>query len=120
MTELRYVMIFVSDLDRSIRFYRDVLQMAVSSQGRDMVEFRGPDGAEFTVHQAHLEGPHHHPPMVGGAVRLGFRVDDLDGAHARLMHAGARCLTPPEEREGVRMGLYEDPDGFNFTLAQAP
>ncbi len=58
--------------------------------------------------------------MVGGAVRLGFWVQDLDGTHARLMEAGARCLTPPEEREGVRMALYEDPDGFNFTLAQAP
>ena len=119
MTELRYVMIFVSDLDRSIRFYRDVLRLTVQSEGRDMVEFQGPDGGGLTIHQAHLEGPHHHPPMVGGAVRLGFRVGDLDEAHARLMHAGARCLTPPEEREGVRMGLYEDPDGFNFTLAEA-
>ena len=119
MTELRYVMIFVSDLDRSIRFYRDVLRMKSVSETRDMVEFQG-DGGGLTIHQAHQEGPHHHPPMVCGAVRLGFRVDDLDGAHARLMHAGARCLTPPEEREGVRMGLYEDPDGFNFTLAQAP
>lgn len=118
MAELRYVMLFVSDLDRSIRFYRDVLRMKIASEGRDMVEFQG-DGGRFTIHQAHQEGAHHHPPMVGGGVRLGFRVDDLDGAHARLMHAGARCLTPPEEREGVRMALYEDPDGFNFTLAEA-
>jgi hypothetical protein len=35
------------------------------------------------------------------------------------MSEGAKCLSPPEEQTGVRMGLYEDPDGFNFTLAQA-
>lgn len=119
MPELRYVMIFVSDLDRSIRFYRDALRMAVVSESRDMVEFRGHDGSGLTVHQAHQGGPPHHPPMVRGCVRLGFRVSDLDGAHGRLMEAGAACLTPPEEREGVRMALYEDPDGFNFTLAEA-
>ncbi|HEX9166184.1 MAG TPA: VOC family protein [Gemmatimonadales bacterium] len=118
MPELRYLMLFVSDLDRSLRFYRDVLGMAVVSEGRDMVEFRG-NGGGLTIHQAHQEAPHHHPPMVCGAVRLGFRVRDLDGVHGRLMEAGAPCLTPPEEREGVRMALYEDPDGFNFTLAEA-
>ena len=58
-------------------------------------------------------------PVVAAFRQLRKVQDDLEGAHARLMHAGARCLTPPEECEGVRMGLYEDPDGFNFTLAQA-
>jgi lactoylglutathione lyase len=114
---LGYVMLFVSDLDRSIRFYRDVLDLPVKKEHRDMVEFQTECGL-LTIHQAHQEGPHHHPPMVCGAMRLGFRVEDLDVIHAKLMSDGAKCLNPPEEREGVRMGLYEDPDGFNFTLAQ--
>jgi len=117
MVDLRYVMLFVSDLDRSIRFYRDVLGIPVKSESRDMVEFRA-DGGLLALHQAHQEGPQHHPPMVCGAMRLGFKVDDLDTMHARLMSAEAKCLAAPETREGVRMGLYEDPDGFNFTLAE--
>jgi lactoylglutathione lyase len=117
MVDLGYIMLFVSDLDRSIRFYRDVLGLSVRNEHRDMVEFQA-DGALLTIHQAHQEGPHHHMPMVCGAMRLGFRVDDLDVVHAKLMGEGAKCLNPPEEREGVRMGLYEDPDGFNFTLAE--
>ena len=117
MVDLRYVILFVSDLDRSIRFYRDVLCFPVKSESRDMVEFQA-NGGLLALHQAHQEGPQHHPPMVCGAIRMGFKVDDLDVAHAKLMSEGAKCLTPPEEREGVRMGLYEDPDGFNFTLAE--
>ncbi|MBS1241005.1 MAG: putative glyoxalase/bleomycin resistance protein/dioxygenase [Gemmatimonadetes bacterium] len=117
MVDLGYVMLFVSDLERSLRFYRDVLGLPVQNELRDMVEFRA-DGGLLTIHQAHQEGPHHHPPMVCGAMRLGFRVNDLDVVHAKLMNEGTRCLHPPEEQEGVRMGLYEDPDGFNFTLAQ--
>lgn len=117
MVDLRYLMLFVSDLDRSLRFYRDILGLPVKSELRDMVEFQA-DGGILTIHQAHQEGPHHRPPMVCGAMRMGFKVDDLDTVHAKLMSEGARCLAPPEQREGVRMGLYEDPDGFNFTLAE--
>jgi catechol 2,3-dioxygenase-like lactoylglutathione lyase family enzyme len=117
MVELRYAILFVSDLERSIRFYRDVLGLPLLSEERDQADFDAGGGMVVTLHQAHSEAPHHHPPTAVGAVRLGFHVDDLDEAHARVLGASARCINPPEERLGVRLGLYEDPDGFTFTLA---
>ena len=116
MIPLRYVMLFVSDLERSIRFYRDAVGLPVLSEARDQVEFDA-GGVRFTVHQAHTDAPPHQPPTRAGSVRLGFHVDDLDATHERLLAAGVRVTQPPEERFGIRMGLYEDPDGYHFTLA---
>lgn len=116
MVELRYVILFVSDLDRSIRFYRDVLGLAIRSEDRDQIEFAtGTLG--LTLHQARWDAPAHHPPTRAGSVRLGLHVDDVDLVHARLTEAGCLCLSPPERRGDVVMALYEDPDGHHLSLA---
>jgi len=112
----RYVIIFVSDLDRSVAFYRNLLGMEVREEK---------DGAECTLgdvtlalRQAHVDTRmHHHPPMVTGSCRLGFAVDDVDAVCARLTAAGLRCLGGPETKEGMRVALCEDPDGVNLTVA---
>jgi len=116
MVTLRYSMLFVSDLERSIRFYRDGLGLPLTSESREQADFDG-GGVTITLHQAHSAASHHHAPTQTGSVRLGFQVDDLDAAHKRLVAEGVRVTRPPEERFGVRVGLYEDPDGFHFTLA---
>lgn len=116
MVELRYLMLFVSDLSRSTRFYRDGLGLTVRSETRDTVEFDA-GGLVLSLHQAHSEAAHHHPPTMSGGQRLGFHVEQLPAVHERLVREGARTVSPPEERYGVQMALYEDPDGFNFTVA---
>lgn len=116
MVELRYTILFVSDLERSIRFYRDVLGLRLMSEDRDQADFDA-GGVVITLHQAHSAAPHHQPPTAVGSIRMGFHVEDLEEVHERLLRADTRCVNPPEERFGVRLGLYEDPDGFNFTVA---
>lgn len=112
----RYVIIFVSDLNRSVAFYRNLLGMEVREEK---------DGAECTLgdvtlalRQAHVDTRlHHHPPMVAGSCRLGLAVDDVDAVCARLTAAGLCCLSGPETEEGMRVALCEDPDGVNLTVA---
>lgn len=116
MGELRYIMLFVSDLERSVRFYRETLGLTLHSEAREQAEF-AVGGTTLSLHQAHTDAPHHHAPTTVGTVRLGILVDHLDAVHARLVQAGVRCLAPPERREGVQMALYEDPDGFHLSLA---
>ncbi len=48
---------------------------------------------------------------------LGFYVEGLDSIHARLVTNGVSCVGQPEHRFGLKVGLYEDPDGIYFTLA---
>jgi len=116
MVELRYVILFVSDLDRSIRFYRDVLGLAVRSEGRDQIEFET-GNLGLTLHQARTDASPHHSPTRAGSVRLGLHLEDVGRVHARLTEAGCLCLSPPEQRGGVIMALYEDPDGHHLSLA---
>lgn len=114
----RYAIVFVTDLDVSVRFYRDLVGLPLRDETRTSAEF-DVGGTTFALHIAHVDTPdHHHPPMLAGSCRVGFAVDDLDAAHARLMAGGARCRTPPEGEYDNRVALYEDPDGMNFTLAQ--
>jgi len=115
---LRYAIVFVTDLDVSIRFYRDLVGLPLREETRTSAEFDVGD-TTFAIHVAHVDEPmHHHPPMLAGSCRLGFAVDDVYAAHQRLLAAGVRCRTPPETKYDNRVALYEDPDGLNFTLAQ--
>lgn len=115
---LRYAMIFVTDLAGSLHFYRDLVGLPVLEEGRDLVDF-DVDGSVFAIHQAHVDVPiRHHPPMLAGTIRLGFTVDELDAVHARLLAAGVPCLCEPEGQLEMRVALYEDPDGIQFTLAE--
>lgn len=116
--QLRYAMLFVSDLQRSRAFYRDLVGLPVRDETVNSVEF-DLGGATFALHLAHVEtGTHHHPPMLAGSCRLGFVVDDLMAVHERLLGAGVPCLTPPQAQHDLCVALYEDPDGANFTVAE--
>lgn len=115
---LRYLILFVSDIDRSVAFYRDLLGMMLREESRTSAELDA-GTATLALHLAHVDPKcRHHPPMLAGSCRLGFYVDDLDQTHARLIRAGVPCLSPPEAQFDLRVALYEDPDGNQFTLAE--
>ncbi len=115
---LRYVIVFVSDIRRSVPFYRDLLGMTVREETRNSAELDA-DGTTLALHLAHVDPDvHHHPPMVAGSCRLGFYVSDLPALHQRLVAAGVPCLAPPDAQYDLQVALYEDPDGINFTLAE--
>ncbi|MEO8451738.1 MAG: VOC family protein [Gemmatimonadota bacterium] len=117
--QLRYVTLIVRDLRDSVRFYRDLLGIRLIEESRTAAEF-DTGGATLALHLAHVDGhgKTHHPPMIAGSCRLSFYVDDLDHVHQRLVKAGVPCLNPPETKYDMRVALYEDPDGINFTVAE--
>jgi len=105
------------DLDRSRRFYRDVLGLAVYR------EFGAPDdpGVVFFPGPGLLEvsGPAAGSP--GRSVLIWLQVRDVRAGHARL--AAGRCPGHPGARDGV-LGLIEmwieDPDGLRIVLVEVP
>ncbi len=122
-TKVGQYCIYVSDIERSIRFYTDIIGLKV--QGRTEID---------DVHEAHLaadEGggrlqlaERHHG---GQAIDHGFalwkfymRVDDCVATHARAVAAGYRSTMEPErlERWPVTVAFVDDPDGYNIELIQ--
>jgi catechol 2,3-dioxygenase-like lactoylglutathione lyase family enzyme len=106
-----------SDLDRSRRFYRDRLGLAVYR------EFGPPDvpGLVFFLGPALLEISGHAPGPPGHSVMIWIQVRDVHAEHARLAAAGVPIAREPTtEPWGLTEMQLEDPDGIRIVLVEVP
>ena len=116
MAHLSHIIIFVSDMARSIVFYRDVLRLAIRFESPKWTEFETP-GCTLVLHLADVPGqaPCSPTAIPAGVCHLSFAVDDLDAFHQEMIAKGVVCLQPPEEENwGGRLAGYADPDGLPF------
>jgi catechol 2,3-dioxygenase-like lactoylglutathione lyase family enzyme len=105
----------VSDLDRSVEFYRDVLGLT------HLFTVPGQPMAFFDAHGVRLylgvpeDAAFHSRPLVY------YRVDDVDATFDAVTARGARPMSPPhlvhrEMRDGraveLCMAFVADPDGI--------
>lgn len=113
-----YAMVFVSDMARSVAFYRDVVGLPLRFESPEWTEF-ATDGATLALHRADGDGrePDEARPGEWGS---GFATDDLDGFHARMVEHGVRVMREPRDVHGVRIAQYADPDGTVFSVSQPP
>lgn len=111
--------VIVADTARALRFYRDILGLAVDEGRPDL----GYPGAWLDVggQQIHLlELPNPDPvegrPVHGGRDRhLALGVTDLDHVCARLQEQG---VTFTRSRSGRRAAFCRDPDGNAVELIE--
>ncbi|GIF69165.1 hypothetical protein Ais01nite_72000 [Asanoa ishikariensis] len=116
-TRLHTVRLGVRDLDRSTRFYRDLLGFTevrdgLLSAGPALVELTeiGPDG---TI------GDWVNDDLQGGVRHVGLKVSDVDDRIRRLESAGVTVLSPPADVLGdVRIAFFLDPDGARLEYIQ--
>ena len=113
-TRLAYVNVTVSDFERAVAFFRDVIGLPFNFADAEFgyASF-ATRGAAFAVVQA-PEGE-----AVGRHTGVGFAVDDLDAAHAALVEKGVEFPRPPtREPWGGYMAVFADPDGNTYYLDQ--
>ena len=106
-----------SDLDRSRRFYRDLLGLAVYR------EFGPPDdpGLVFFLGQGLLEISGHAAGPPGRSVMIWIQVRDVHAEHTRLAAAGVPIVREPvAEPWGLTEMHIEDPDGIRIILVEVP
>ena len=120
MTKLTYGIVMVSNMDRSIAFYRDVLGLPLRFASQEWTEFATGE-ATLALHPAASANPDRSPSAraPAGQCRLGFSTDDLDTFHAQMVAKGVPCLRPPSDEHGTRLAAYADPDGLPFSIAQS-
>ena len=106
-----------SDVDRSRRFYRDVLGLAIYREfgppgDPGVVFFLGPGLLEVSGHTA---GP------AGRSVMIWIQVRDVYAEHARLAAAGVPIVRgPATESWGLIEMWIQDPDGIQIVLVEVP
>ncbi len=140
-----HICISVSDVERSLAFYRDGLGLDVvfdrKLSGPGMESATGEPGARGRMVGLKVPGPggvtiellgfaHRSAGSEGaraapGSTRVGYTnaslgVDDLDAAHAELVAAGIQPLQEPFEVGGVRMFFVADPDGTAIEIVEFP
>lgn len=143
LLRLTHIGICVADLERSLRFYRDVLGFAYRAEIRvtgepsttllqlDDVDLRAVylerDGTRIEL--LHYAAPGHRgtgetrPMNQLGLTHLSLRVDDLATTLADLKSAGVRILDRTHidiPAFGAAAIFVTDPDGVLIELVQAP
>ncbi|GAA2071894.1 VOC family protein [Actinomadura alba] len=106
-----------TDAERSRRFYRDTLGLAVYR------EFGPPDdpGLVFFLGNGFLEVSGHDPRPPGGSPAIFMQVRDVRAEHARLHAAGVTVTREPRrEHWGLIEMWIEDPDGVRIVLVEVP
>jgi len=134
----------VSDLERSIAFYRDVLDMKLVRRQGGTYEYLGKvtgfPGIDLQIaifkvseHQDHIlellqyvSHPGEPTPRETnrpGNGHLAFIVDDARSAYQELRDAGVEMVNEPTEvTAGINAGskafYFRDPDGFTLEMIQ--
>ena len=116
---LTYAIVFVSDMKRSVAFYRDVIGLPLRFESPAWTEF-ATGGATIALHAS--EGPRgdqgSSQPEVAGRCRPGLGVANLDEFHQRMVERNVPCLQEPKEVFGARMAQYADPDGLVISVSE--
>jgi catechol 2,3-dioxygenase-like lactoylglutathione lyase family enzyme len=126
----------VTDIQRSLRFWRDVLRFTVRyDRPEDGFAFLDYHGAQIMLDQRGAgpaerrglweTGRMQHP--FGRGINFEIRTDELTAILDRLAAAGIAVYFGPEERwyrvgaheVGVRQCLVQDPDGYLVRMQEA-
>jgi predicted enzyme related to lactoylglutathione lyase len=106
-----------SDPDRSRRFYRDLLGLAICREFGP----RDNPGTVFFLGQGLLEVSGRSEPGSAAGLGIWLQVRDVGAEHSRLAAAGVRVLRPPvQEPWGLLEMWIEDPDGVRIVLVEVP
>jgi uncharacterized glyoxalase superfamily protein PhnB len=116
----------VRDIDRSLRFYCDVLDFELDKHVPEKPPFvfasvRG-GGVEIFLNDfkaATAEYPNFAEVPVGGTLTLYLAMQGIDELYAHISGNGTKILMPIETKfYGVREFAIADPDGYLITLAE--
>ena len=144
MLAVNHTSFTVSDIDRTIGFFRDGLGFSVTSKARRNVKIieqvTGVDGADIIV--AFVAAPGHSIELIQyiapadrgrvearpcdtGFAHIAFDVDDVDAAVAAAVRFDVRPINPPTRidqgpNKGRQVVYLRDPDGVTIEFIERP
>jgi catechol 2,3-dioxygenase-like lactoylglutathione lyase family enzyme len=112
VTGLGWLGIRTDRFEETVTFFREVLRLRVVRQERDVVGFAFPDGAELEVWRPE---DRFHDFFTTGPV-VGFRVDNVEEARARMEASGIEFLTSVQRSERAAWSHFRGPDGNVYEI----
>jgi predicted enzyme related to lactoylglutathione lyase len=108
------VILLVSDMKRSTKFYRDTLGMKLKKQSKGWTEF-SEGGTVLALHPASRKKIRNNNSML-----VGFNVSDFDDVISELKKKKAKFYKKPKEEAFGKHAIIQDPDGHLISIVQMP
>ena len=104
----------VQDIDKSIKFYHEIIGLPIKNQRRSWVDL-GTSGALLSLHPASLTAEHIGSSIENG-ITIGFLVGDVESAVAELKEKGVRIHRDITNRAAGKNAIVLDPDDYLVSL----
>jgi catechol 2,3-dioxygenase-like lactoylglutathione lyase family enzyme len=140
MKAIRHIGIVVSDLDKALYFYRDLLGLKIVKDMNETgtyidnisalkgvqvrtVKMAAEDGnlIELLCYSSHPDSPDKKRPINQiGCSHVAFTVENLDEEYNRLAQAGIQFNAPPQHSPDgyAKVTFCMDPDGSHIELVE--
>jgi lactoylglutathione lyase len=118
--QMDYTMVIVSDMARSVEFYRDKLGIPLKFESPEWTEFLT-GTTTLALHGGGVKQERHGgADKEAGTCSIGFNVDDVDKTYEEMKGRGVFFVMPPTQREGegIKLAVAVDPDGLPISFAQ--
>jgi lactoylglutathione lyase len=108
--KLSYIIEFVSDMDRAIAFYRDVVGLPLKFQSPGWSEFATGE-VTFALHPASEKNP-------AGRLEMGFAVPNLEQFQVEMTGKGVQFPMPPKKQDfGGMLAQFVDSEGAHISVS---
>src|SRR5262249_22666950 len=108
--KLAYVIEFVADMDRAVKFYHETVGLPLKFSSPHWTEFLTGE-TTLALHPASAENP-------SGSVHLGFNVPEIDTFYQEMKNKGVRFLMPPTKQDfGGTLATMQDSEGAICTIS---
>ena len=117
--QIDYVMITVSDMGRSVKFYRDCLGIQLRFESPYWTEFET-GTTILSLHGGGLPSSAKSEESKAGTCSIGFQVENINQTYDELKTKGVAFIIPPTDRqeEGIKLAVCVDPDGLPISIAE--
>ncbi len=109
--------IYVSDLDRAVHFYTEVLGLQLQYRaGNEFAMIDGGGGLMLGLHPAGRQSPQ---PGTRGSISVGLNVSEpIERVVEVLEGRGVEFRGPIKDDDPVRLAFFGDPDGNDLYLCE--
>ena len=102
--KLKYIIEFVADMDRAVKFYRDAVGLTL--------KFDSPEWSEFATGETTLALHPASEKNAAGTYDVGFTVEDLQQFYVQMQTKGVKFPMPPTKQDfGGTLAQFLDSEG---------
>jgi lactoylglutathione lyase len=107
------VILLVSNMEKSVKFYRDTLGLPIKTKSKDWTEFFNNDTV-MALHPAKKKSN----IKTGSGMLVGFEVGDLEATVKKLKEKKVKFFKKPKEEPFGKHAIVQDPDGHLISIAE--